>query len=195
MQTFEVRTSERCDLGLSAVSDVERWAIVGSPGSGKSTLARALGARLDLPVVHFDALHFAPGWVERSREETQARVDDALAGDRWISDGNYRRYSAERDRRVQCVVWLDLPRSVCTRRVLKRITTSYGRVRPDMAEGCPEQLDPAFLRWTWNWRRDQRPGVLDRFLASEVPWVWLRRPAQVDVWLRSLGPGPLGAAA
>ena len=38
-------------------------AILGHSGSGKSTLARALGDKYGLPVLHFDAIHFLPGWV------------------------------------------------------------------------------------------------------------------------------------
>lgn len=165
---------------------VERWAIVGCPGSGKSTLARALGAKLGLPVVHFDQLHWAPGWVERSVEETQARIDAVVARDRWVTDGNYSGYSAHRLARAQRVVWLDHPRSVCLRRVFQRIWRSYGVVRPDMAPGCPEQLDPAFVRWVWRWHEDKRPAVLDRYLDSEVPWVWLRHPRETERWLASL---------
>lgn len=44
-------------------------AILGTSGSGKSTLAKQLGEQCGAPVLHLDAVHFLPGWVERPPEE------------------------------------------------------------------------------------------------------------------------------
>ncbi len=92
--------------------------------------------------------------------------------------------------------WLDYPRRICMRRVLHRIRTTWGVVRPDMGDGCPEKLDPDFIAWVWNWHRDQRPGVLERFadvpqldLSSDPPGsdetrlLWFRHPTQTARWL------------
>ena len=46
-------------------------AILGYSGSGKSTLARALSKRYRLPVLHFDAVQFLPGWEIRELSEKQ----------------------------------------------------------------------------------------------------------------------------
>ena len=37
-----------------------------------------------------------------------------------------------------------------------------------MAPGCPEQFDLGFLKWVWNYRRDQRPGLVS-FLGRLRP--------------------------
>lgn len=165
---------------------MNRVAIVGCSGAGKSTLARKLGPVLGLPVVHFDRLHWDAGWVERSQEETQARIDAAITEERWITDGNYTGYSAERLRRADLVIWLDYPRRICLRRVAKRIWTHAGEERPDMAPGCPERFDAGFVRFVWAWHALQRPGVLDRMWSSDVPWIWLRHPRQTERWVASL---------
>lgn len=164
---------------------MNRIAIVGCPGSGKSTLSRQLAELYDLPLVHFDQLHWAPGWVERSVEETADRIDAAVAEDRWVTDGNYTAYSEERLRRADLVVWLDHPRRVCLRRIAKRVWTESGKVRPDMGEGCPERFDASFVRWVWDWKRTHRPGVLDRMLNSPTAWVWLRHPRHTARWLEA----------
>ena len=44
--------------------------------------------------------------------------------------------------------------------ILSRIATSYGRVRPEMAEGCPERINAEFFRYVWTYRRVQRPKLL-----------------------------------
>ena len=47
--------------------------------------------------------------------------------------------------------------------IMKRIAGSYGQVRPEMAEGCPEKIDFEFFRYVWTYRRQQRPKLLDYF--------------------------------
>jgi len=66
---------------------MRRIALVGPGGAGKSTLARRLGARLGLPVVHLDAEHWHPGWVETPAEEWAEKVRALASGERWIIDG------------------------------------------------------------------------------------------------------------
>jgi adenylate kinase family enzyme len=142
-----------------------RILVLGPSGAGKSTLAARLGAALGLPVVHLDALYWRAGWRETPDEEWDRRVPELLAADAWVMDGNYHRSLPERLRRADAAVFLDLPPWVCRMRVLKRIASSHGRVRADMAEGCPEKWDWEFVRWVWSWHRDVRPivaGALDQ---------------------------------
>ena len=76
-------------------------------------------------------------------------------------DGNYLRTLPRRLERCDAVLFLDYPRRLCLFRALRRILRWRGRTRPDMAEGCPERLDPAFIRWIWDFHRTQRPRVLE----------------------------------
>ena len=48
---------------------MKRIMVVGCPGSGKSTMAIRIAQKLDLPVVHLDQIHYAPGWQERTKAE------------------------------------------------------------------------------------------------------------------------------
>ena len=57
------------------------------------------------------------------------------------------------------------------------VLRSYGRVRSDMAEGCPEQLpDREFLRYIWNFEAAQTPRIHDLIAehGAAVPILELR---------------------
>lgn len=135
---------------------MERIMIIGCGGSGKSTLARLLGEKLDIPVIHLDKLFWRPGWENISREEFDTLHRQALAGEKWILDGNYDRTMAERIQYCDTVIYLDFNRFACLLGVAKRILTTYGKVRPDMGEGCPERIDWEFLQWVWNFNKNKR---------------------------------------
>jgi adenylate kinase family enzyme len=49
--------------------------------------------------------------------------------------------------------------------VVHRSAASYGKVRPEMAPGCPEKFDWVFLRYVWTYRAAQRPKLLTYFAA------------------------------
>ena len=135
---------------------MERILIIGCGGAGKSTLARQLGEKMDLPVVHLDKLFWKPGWVESTKDEIDEKIRQELAKPRWIMDGNYNRTMPERVKYCDTIIYLDFSRVACLLGVLKRVITTYGTVRPDMGEGCPERFDLEFLKWVWNYNRDKR---------------------------------------
>ena len=135
---------------------MERIMIIGCGGSGKSTLARQLGEKLNLPVVHLDKLFWHPGWVESTKDEIDKKIMEAIAEPRWIMDGNYNRTISQRMKRCDTVIYLDFSRFACLMGVAKRVITTYGQVRPDMADGCPERFDWEFLQWVWNFNKNKR---------------------------------------
>ena len=90
---------------------MQRVSVVGTSGSGKSTLGAALAKRLGTEFLELDSVFHQPGWVPLPDEEFRRRVGDAVAGERWVVDGNYS--SKVRDivwARADTVVWLDLPK-------------------------------------------------------------------------------------
>ena len=133
-----------------------RILIIGCGGAGRSTLARQLGKLTGLPVVHLDKLFWHPGWVESTKEEIDAKIAAALDEPQWIMDGNYNRTLPMRIQKCDTVIYLDFSRFACLMGVAKRVLTTYGTVRPDMAEGCPERFDLDFLRWVWNFNKNKR---------------------------------------
>jgi adenylate kinase family enzyme len=145
---------------------VKRVMIIGPGGAGKSTLAGKLGSRLRIPVVHLDAYFWKPGWVPRPREEWLETQHELMRFDTWIMDGNYGGTMEARLALADTVIFLDLPRLTCITRALMRRVQYHGRSRPDIAPGCPEKIDPQFLRWIWDFPRTKRPGILKKLEAA-----------------------------
>ena len=135
---------------------MDRVIIIGCGGSGKSTLSRALSEKTKLPVVHLDKLFWREGWINIPREEFNILLREELKKDKWIIDGNYDRTLEERLKSCDTVIYLDYSRRTCILGVLKRVLSSYGKVRPDMAEGCPEKIDLEFMKWIWNFNKEHR---------------------------------------
>ena len=135
---------------------MEKILIIGCPCSGKSTLARQLNRKLGLPLVHLDQLWWQEGWKNVSVEEFDARLGMALDMDRWIIDGNYSRTMEQRLEKCDTIIYLDFGRWSCLWGMCRRVISSYGRVRPDMAKGCPERFDRELVKWIWNFNKENR---------------------------------------
>ncbi len=145
---------------------MRRIIIIGCGGSGKSTLAAKLGELLQLPVVHLDRLFWRPGWQESSKAEMDAKVEALCGGDAWIIDGNYGRTLDVRIAACDTIIFLDLSTLSCLWGVVRRYWRYRGRTRPDMGEGCTEQISWEFIKWIWRYRRDSRPDVLRKLNAA-----------------------------
>ncbi|MGR3464029.1 AAA family ATPase [Limimaricola sp.] len=167
---------------------MKRVMIIGQPGSGKSWLARRMGEITHLPVVHIDQVHWAPGWVERSRSEKDRLCAEIHARPEWIFEGHHSGIFDQRLARADTVIWLDLPVGLRLRRVLWRSLRHWGRVRPELPPGCPERFDPAFVRFIWRTRRSMRSKLL--WFYEQVPGdkdrYHLRSRREVEAYLSGL---------
>lgn len=162
---------------------MERVLILGSPGAGKSTFARRLAELSGLPVVHLDQHYWLPGWTEPDGDVWHDTVKELLTRPRWIIDGDYGGTLDMRLRDADTVFFLDLPRWLCITRVLKRISTSYGRTRPDLADGCPERFDWEFLKYVWNYPRKRRPGLVARLGTFKGQMLTFRKRREIERYL------------
>lgn len=135
---------------------MRRVLVIGCGGSGKSTFSRILSEKINLPVVHLDKLFWKEGWINISKDEFDNLLKEELKKEKWIIDGNYDRTLKERLKRCDTVIYLDYPRRTCLLGVVKRVISSYGKTRPDMAGGCPERFDLEFMKWIWNFNKEHR---------------------------------------
>ncbi len=124
-------------------------AIMGYSGSGKSTLAKKLGELYGADVLHFDTVHFLPDWEIRSREEKERITEEFMnTHDTWVIDGNYSKLLYERRlEEADVIILLLFNRFSCLYRAAKRYRKYKNTTRPDMAAGCNEKLDWAFIKW------------------------------------------------
>ena len=135
---------------------MERILIIGCSGSGKSRLARKLGQKLGLPVIHLDQLWWTENWQNVTVEEFDSRLAMALNMDRWIIDGNYSRTMGVRLSQCDTVIYLDFSRWACLLGMCQRLLSSRGKTRPDMPAGCPERFSWEFVKWIWDFNKNNR---------------------------------------
>jgi len=177
-----------------------RVSVVGTSGSGKSTLGAALASRLGAELLELDSVFHQPGWVPLPREEFRERVAAAVAGERWVIDGNYT--SQVKDlvwARADTVVWLDLPRRTVMRRIIWR---SFRRAaaRKELWNGNRERWrnffsldkEESVIAWAWQTHAATR-AKLEAAMAdqgnSHLEFVRLTRPAAVRRFLSGVGSG------
>lgn len=170
--------------GAKVLAGAKRVLVIGSSAGGKSTLSRRIAATFDLRYISLDRdVRWLPGWTVRDRGEQRMLTEQFVAMDRWVIDGTNVSSLDLRAPRADLVIWMRPHRMRAMWQLAKRVWGSYGKVREDMAEGCPEQLpDWEFLSWIWTFEKRQSPRIiegLDRF-GPDLPVVILRKPSEGD---------------
>jgi adenylate kinase family enzyme len=175
-------------------ASMQRIAVVGSAGSGKTTVARELADRLRLPHIELDAIFHQPGWEPMPDDEFAEQVSVAIAGDRWITDGNYQRVSRPIIwPRADTIVFLDLPKRTVMHALLKRSVRRSWR-REELWNGNREQFrnfvkpqkEDNLLVWAWTRYDGYRTRYLDAMQDPEfahIEFVQLRSRPEVAKWL------------
>lgn len=165
--------------------------IIGSAGSGKSTLARQIGTALNLPVFHMDReVFWLPGWVERSKDDQLQQVERIVALDAWVFEGNNSSTFHLRSARADMLIWLDVPLWKRLVRVVRRTIRQRGNSRPDMADGCTEEMRmlPGFLWFIVSTARASRAKQKALFTASSLTKHRLTSFSESAAFTRSLSP-------
>jgi adenylate kinase family enzyme len=173
---------------------MQRVAVVGVSGSGKTTLAAELAQRLGVPHVEIDSLFWGPNWTPAPREVMRARMAQALAGDIWVTDGNY---DSLRDLvwpRADTVVWLDYALPLILWRLTRRTLHRLGR-RVVLWQGNTESWRTQFFSrdslYVWALQsypklRKRYTGLAEQPAYQHLKVVRLRRPRETETWLASL---------
>jgi len=186
------------------LAERERILVVGRTGSGKTTLARELAAALHVPHVELDSLYFGPEFSTVPLSLLRERTSAAIAGDRWVTDGNKR---AVRDLlwpRADTIVWLDYPVSVSLWRLGKRARWRTSVLKAQAAEtgrktGLPRQFLAAAkgvltaLRSHAGQRREY-PRMFAEPANQHLAVVRLRSPRATRQWLARVTAGGTAAS-
>lgn len=85
---------------------------------------------------------------------------DEVKRNKWVIDGNYNRTIPMRLKYCDTIIYMDYPRLVCLFRAIKRILKGYGKSRSDMGGNCPERFDMDFLKFIWNFNKNNRRKYL-----------------------------------
>ena len=164
-------------------------AVIGFSGAGKSTLAAVLGKHYDIPVLHMDAIHFLPNWVERDDADMLSDVQQFLSEhDSWVIDGNYSRILFDaRIEQADRIVILQFNRLVCFWRAFWRSKKYKNQTRPDMAPGCMEKFDKEFARWILfeQKRKVKRYKLLQEQYGNKITMI--RNQRQLDKFMKNQG--------
>ena len=134
-------------------------------------------------MVHLDREYWLPDWTERPEDEWRSKVEQLVQDEEWILDGNF---GATLDVRVavaDLVVVLDLPRTLCLYRAVRRAL--FDRDHGDLPDGCREKIDPPFMRWVWRYPKDSRQQVVTA-VGGHPNVVWLRSPRDVREFVGSV---------
>lgn len=122
---------------------MKKIVIIGSPGAGKTTFARKLALILEIKIFHLDHYFWQRNWKEYSREE-RMQIEQDLMKDKteWIIEGSYIGSADNRLKAADTIIFLDMPFSLCLRRVIARHIKYHGYGRPDIPDGCTDRISP-----------------------------------------------------
>ncbi len=170
-----------------------RICVVGTTGSGKTTFAAALAARLHVPHIELDALHWDPGWQEVPDEVFRQRVEMAARQPAWVCDGNYHVVRDLLWARAEAVIWLDYPLGVIFARLLYR-TLRRAITREVLWNGNREPFWPHLKLWSpeslihWMFksygrRKREYPQLFAQPEYAHLHVIRFAAPRQAAAWL------------
>ena len=133
----------------------KRVAVIGCPGGGKSTFSRALRDATGLSLYHLDAMYWRPDRTTLPREEFYPLMQEIIAREEWIIDGNYQSTLEWRVAACDLVVFLDFPAEVC----LEGVRARKGQARSDMP-WVEEGEDEEFLSYIQAFEAENKPRIL-----------------------------------
>ena len=184
---------------LTTLRGCNRILILGRTGSGKTTLARELSAGLGVPHVELDSLYFGPDFSTAPLELLRERTTAAIAGERWVTDGNKRVVRDLVWPRADTVVWLDYGVHVSLWRLAKRARARTSSLSAQAAEsgrrsGLPKQMLAAArgvlkaLRSHRGQRREY-PRLFAQPANQHLAVARLRSPAATREWVTRVTSG------
>jgi adenylate kinase family enzyme len=176
---------------------MRRVAVVGVTGSGKTTLARELARRMGVPHIEIDAIYWGPNWTETPREVVRARITTALAGDGWVTDGNYHFLADILWSRADTLVWLDFSLPLILWRLTRRTLQRIGQ-REVLWQGNTESWRTQFLSRDslYVWALQSYPKLRKRYASVEqqpayrhLRVVRLKTPREAEGWMEAVAEG------
>lgn len=179
--------------------DLSKIAVVGTSCAGKTTLAAKLAQRLNLRHIELDALFWEPNWEPTPDHMFYTRVEEAVKGDRWITDGNYSPVRKLVWGKASTLIWLNYAFPVVFLRALNRtiIRISSGQ---EIFSNNKETFRKAFLSreslLLWiiqtHWERKKRfPKLFKLQQYAHLNVIELNNQKETDALVSGLADEPL----
>jgi adenylate kinase family enzyme len=148
-----------------------RICILGPSNAGKSTLTVAIADKLDLPPIHLDLLYHKPytNWEPRPREEFVAAHAEAVAGERWVMEGNYVGLLDTRLAHATGIILLGTDRWSAFARYLRRTLFQRGRI--GALPGAQDSLKWLMIKYILLEQPKKRQRDIALLRASGLPMV------------------------
>ncbi len=161
-----------------------RCLVIGCSGAGKSYFSRKLSEKTGLPLYHLDLVNWNKDKTYVEKSVLIDRINQVVAKDKWIIDGNYGSTLDIRLERADTVFFLDFPLEVC----LEGVKLRQGKQRDDMPwiEEIGE-IDEEFLAFIKGFNTSERPRILK--LLEEYSHLAIHvftSRAEVDEYLDSI---------
>jgi len=158
--------------------------VTGNAGSGKSTTAKRIASSLDIPYYGLDKIVWKKGWQRTSSEERNQKIKRLVRHKAWVIDGvDYGIMQV-----ADTVIFLDISRRTCFKRVASRNWKYLFKSRPGLPENCPEILIiPTLVKIIWRFPANVRPKIMDeKSKRSSSNFVHIRNKVDLENYLQSV---------
>lgn len=177
------------------LADFDRIGTFGASGAGKSTLAIRIAAQTGRDYVSMDPLNFLPNWIEKPVSDSEVELRELVAGDCWVTDGNFGKLRHVTGPRMQLAIWLDYSFMRVFWQLLRR-TISRAWTQEELWPGCRESFRMSFfskesiLLWMIKTHKKKHRQLLKIDNApdwSHIVVISFRKPNELDCWLKANG--------
>lgn len=165
----------------------ERICILGPAGSGKSTLADAIARKQGLEAIHLDQLYHLPNtdWQIRPEADFLALHARAIAGSRWVMDGNYSKCLPQRLQRATGLILLDVSILTSLFRYVRRSLADPHRI--GALAGGHDSIKWVMIRHIVFIAPGNRRRYAEMFGQLALPKVSLPSSRALRTWYQDIG--------
>ena len=173
--------------------------IIGTSGSGKTTFGRQLAKALAIPFIEMDALFWGPNWSFPEDDQLFQILENELAAESWVLDGNYTRTLDKKWKRVQTVIWLNysFPRTVY-QAVTRAVSRLFSKEELWPGTGNRENLNMLFSKdsivlWTlksYHRHKKRNIGYINDQKYSHIKFHRIRSPSAGKEFLEEVRRNP-----
>ncbi len=163
---------------------MNRVLVTGNAGSGKSTTAKRIAGTIGVPCYGLDKIVWKEGWEKASPLERNEKISELIKQKSWIIDGVNDGIMGAAD----TIIFLDIPRRVCFRKVAVRNWRYLFKSRPGLPENCPEILIiPTLVKNIWLFPSRVRPKIMgEKLKRSPSNFIHIQNMADLENYLQSI---------